>query len=95
VTLGLALAPPHAGRRMRQAVGLPPRDGLLVQRVEPGSPADRAGLEAGDLLVAAGGRPLEGFDELFDAIEEAGTALELTVVRVNDERSVSVQLESS
>jgi serine protease Do len=95
VTLGLALAPPHAGRRMRRAVGLPERSGLLVQRVQPGSPAERAGLERGDLLVAAGGGPLEGLDDLFDAIEAADETLELTVVRVNDERSVTVALEAA
>ena len=56
--LGLALAPPRAARRMRAAVGLPEREGLLVRGVEAGSPAERAGLQQGDLLVAAGGRPL-------------------------------------
>src|SRR5215217_65428 len=37
--LGIALAPPRAARRMRAAVGLPEREGLLVRGVEPGSPA--------------------------------------------------------
>jgi serine protease Do len=95
VTLGLALAPPHAGRRMRRAVGLPELEGLLVQRVQPESPAERAGLEQGDLLVAAGGRRLGGLDDLFDAIDAAEQTLELAVVRVNDERRVTVTLEAS
>ena len=53
--LGVAVAPPRVARRMRRAVGLPERDGLLVRAVEDGSPADRAGLERGDLIVAAAG----------------------------------------
>jgi serine protease Do len=88
--LGLALAPPPAARRMRAAVGLPERDGLLVRGVEAGSPADRAGLEKGDLLVAAAGQPLHGFDELLDAIEAAAGTLAFTVVRGTGEREVTV-----
>jgi S1-C subfamily serine protease len=95
VRLGLALAPPYAARRMRRAVGLPERDGLLVQRVEEESPAERAGLERGDLLVAAGGRPLGALDDLLAAIDGAESSLGLTVVRVNDERQVDVALEAS
>jgi serine protease Do len=87
--LGLALAPPRAARRMRAAVGLPEREGLLVRGVEPESPAARAGLEQGDLLVAAAGRQLSGFDDLMDALESATGALELTVVRGTDERDVT------
>jgi serine protease Do len=86
--LGVALAPPRAARKLRAAVGLPERDGLLVHGVEPDSPAAAAGLEAGDLLVAAGGRPLGGFDDLFDALEGGGPLL-LTVVRGTEEREVT------
>jgi serine protease Do len=87
--LGLALAPPRAARRMRAAVGLPERDGLLVRGVEPDSPAERAGLQKGDLLAAAAGRPLRSFDDLFDALEEAEGELPLTVVRGTEEREVT------
>jgi serine protease Do len=89
--LGVALAPPRAARRLRAAVGLPERDGLLVRGVEPGTPAERAGLEPGDLLVAAAGQALGGFDDLFDAIEAAGGELTLTVVRGTEERDVAVR----
>jgi serine protease Do len=87
--LGLALAPPRAARKLRAAVGLPERDGLLVRGVEPGSPADAAGLRQGDLLVAAAGRQLEGVDALLDALESAQGELPLTVVRGTEEREVT------
>src|SRR5829696_2076047 len=87
--LGLALAPPRAARRMRAAVGLPERSGLLVRGIEPDSPAERAGLRQGDLLVAAGERPLGSFDDLFDALEGADGTLTLTVVRGTEEREVA------
>jgi serine protease Do len=87
--LGLALAPPRAARRMRAAVGLPERDGLLVRGVEAGSPAERAGLQPGDLLVAAAGTPLDGVDALLDALDAAPDALALTAVRGTEEREVT------
>jgi serine protease Do len=87
--LGLALAPPRAARRMRAAVGLPDRECLLVRGVESGSPAEAAGLQQGDLLVAAGGRPLRGFDDLFDALEGAAGGLALSVVRGTEAREVT------
>jgi serine protease Do len=90
--LGLALAPSRAARRMRAAVGLPERDGLLVRGVVEDSPAGRAGLERGDLLVAAAGKPLSSVDDLFDALESSGT-LTLGVLRGADERDVDVILQ--
>ena len=86
--LGLALAPPRAARRMRAAVGLEPRDGLLVRELEADGPGARAGLERGDLLVAAAGRPLTGVDDLFEVLAAADGQLELTVLRGAEERTV-------
>src|SRR5829696_6502507 len=91
--LGVALAPPRHAARLRTAVGLPERDGLLVRGVVPGSPAGRAGLQRGDLLVRAGERPLGSVDDLFDALDAAGAVLELGVVRGSDERDVPVALQ--
>jgi S1-C subfamily serine protease len=90
--LGVAIAPPRVARRLRSAVGLPERDGLLVRAVEDGGPADRAGVEKGDLIVAAGGAPTENVEALYtalDSIPAAGGDLELTVVRGIEERTVT------
>lgn len=90
--LGVALSPPRYARRLRGAVGLPERDGLLVRGVVDGSPAERAGLQRGDLLVSAGGRPLAAVDDLFDALEAAGEGLALGIVRGSDEHELRVAL---
>jgi len=91
--LGVAVAPPRAARRMRRAVGLPEREGLLVRGIEAGGPADSAGIERGDLLVAAAGRELAGVDALYEVLDgvSAGDALDLTVVRGTDERRVTAR----
>lgn len=93
--LGIGIAPSWAARRMRRAVGLPELDGLLVREVEDDSPAAKAGVDVGDLIVAAGGRPTAGADDLFDALGSLGGAseIELTIVRGADERKVRVSFE--
>ncbi|HEX2413114.1 MAG TPA: S1C family serine protease [Solirubrobacteraceae bacterium] len=90
--LGVALAPPRIARRLRSAVGLAERDGLLVRAVVDGGPAARAGLERGDLLVRAGDRDLTTMDDLFDALDGAGDELTVTAVRGAEERELRVSL---
>ena len=95
--LGVGLAPAGAAGRLRRAVGLPERDGLLVRVVEEGSAAERADIRVGDLLVAAGGRPLHSADDLYDILDahEAGSALVVQVVRGADEFDVAVTFGES
>lgn len=90
--LGVAVAPPHVARRLRAAVGLPERDGLLVREVEPDGPAAVAGVASGDLVVAADGQPLTSVDDLHAALATATGPLALTVVRGTDERTVTVEV---
>ena len=91
--LGVAITPRHVARRLRRAVGLPDIDGLLIREVVEDSPAGRANLAPGDLIIAAGGRPVRSMDDLFDALQVArGGTLQLTVVRGTDERTIQVVL---
>jgi S1-C subfamily serine protease len=92
--LGVAIAPGHVARRLRRAVGLPDTDGLLIREVMQDSPAARAGLAQGDLIVAAAGQPVRTHDDLFGALQAVGAAggatIELTIVRGTDERAIQV-----
>ena len=93
--LGVAIAPAHVARRLRRAVGLPERDGLLVRWVAEGGPADRGGIEKGDLIVAAAGEPVARVDDLQPRVEAAaGSELTLTLVRGTEEREVTVSLKA-
>jgi serine protease Do len=91
--LGIAVAPPWAARRMRGAVGLPPREGVLVRDVEAGSPAAAAGIKAGDLITAVEGRTVADPDELADAIAGAGSGnLRVELVRGETPASLDVEI---
>lgn len=90
--LGVGLAPSEAARRLRRAVGLPQRDGLLVRAVVDDSPAGRAGLGEGDLIVAVGGTPVVTVDDLhsaLDSVDPAGSVV-VRVVRGTEELELTV-----
>jgi S1-C subfamily serine protease len=93
----VAVAPPYVARRLRRAVGLPERDGVLVRAIEESSAAARAGIQRGDLIVEAGGRPVDGVDALHEALsaaERPGT-LALTLLRGAEELRVEATFDSA
>jgi serine protease Do len=95
--LGVALTPPRVARRLRAAVGLPARDGVLVRDVGDGTPAQAAGLTRGDLIAAAGGQPVTSIDALLTALDGVGPdgKLVLTVVRGNEDVTVEVSFPTA
>jgi S1-C subfamily serine protease len=93
--LGIAVAPQHVARRLRRSVGLPERDGLLVRGVEDGSPAARAGIVEGDLIVSVAGRDVIDADALVEAIAAATPPYEVRLVRGTEERTVTVGGEAT
>jgi serine protease Do len=92
VRLGVAVAPAEVARRLRSAVGLPEREGLLVAGVEPDSPAAGAGLRKGDLLAALADRPLRTSDDLYAVLDDlrAGTDAPAVVARGVEELTLTV-----
>lgn len=88
--LGVAVAPAYVAARMRRAVGLSERDGVLVRGVEDGSPAAAAGIQTGDLIVEAAGKAITDPDELVEALAAAEFPFAVKLVRGNDERTVQV-----
>lgn len=68
--------------------------GVAVLAVQPGGPADEAGIEPGDVITEVEGSPVESAEDLLGALRELapGDAVEMTVVRGGDERQVDVTL---
>jgi S1-C subfamily serine protease len=82
-------------RRVVRHFDLPLETGVLVAGVEPGSPAQRAGLLPGDLIVAVDGEPLPDVDSLHRALTEAtiGRPMTLRVVRLTSLKELEVTPE--
>ena len=77
-------------------VKLPERSGALVQSVIPNSPAEKAGLRRGDLVIAAENILIEEPKTLLDEVEKAqiGEIFLLNVVRDNQEIKVNIKPEA-
>ena len=77
-------------------VQLPERSGALIQSVIPNSPAEKAGLRRGDLVIAAENILIEEPKTLLDEVEKAkiGKIFLLNVVRDNKEITVNIKPEA-
>lgn len=90
--LGVAMQPARLTNALAERLGLADPRGVLVVMVESDSPADRAGLLVGDLIVAAAGNPVAEPQDVAELLggERVGAALELSVVRGGERRSLTV-----
>jgi len=79
---------------LQQQDHLTPSSGALVNAVEPGSPAQSAGLQANDVIVEFDQQPIESPDDLTAAIHplSSGTHVTLGIYRGKDRISVGVTL---
>ena len=68
--------------------------GALVGRVQPGSPADEAGIQAGDIIVRLDDRPINDSSDLVSAVQstEVGDTVELELVREGETTTARVTL---
>ena len=75
-------------------LGLRVTEGALVERVEPGSPAEQAGLRVRDVVVAANGKPVRTSSELRNrvGITPVGEEIELRVLRGTEERDLRARV---
>jgi membrane-associated protease RseP (regulator of RpoE activity) len=77
---------------LRRHFEAPSDRGLLVTRVAPGRPAERAGVRVGDVLLEAGGEPLARSYDLVRVVGRApaGEGLPLRLLRDGEARTLSV-----
>ena len=84
-------------RRVVRFYDLPSESGALVISVEDSSPAKRAGLREGDVIVALEGQPVAGVDDLHRLLTEVrvGISCSLTVLRGTDKLELKVMPEEA
>ena len=88
----------QVGDVRRQAVdelGLKEKTGALITSVEDGGPAEKAGLDEGDVILSWNGKPVKSSDELVQTVvaTKPGTAVPLRVWRDGKERPMSINVE--
>ncbi len=84
-------------RRIVRFYDLPKETGALVQYVEENSPAKRAGLRSGDVIIALEGQPVAGVDDLHRLLTEVrvGVSSSVTVLRWTDKLDLKVVPEEA
>jgi S1-C subfamily serine protease len=89
--LGASIA--DASSQAQKHVGIP-TTGAYVGHVRPGSSAERAGLSAGDVIIALGGQPVANSDDVHHLLSQipAGRDVSLTFVRHGEKRDTLVRL---
>jgi serine protease Do/serine protease DegQ len=80
-----------------KVMGLSVDTGALVSRVVRGSPADKAGIKAGDVVTALNDQALEGSADLRNRIGliAPGSSVKLSVIRKKETKTISVTLEKA
>jgi S1-C subfamily serine protease len=90
--IGIAAQQFVVSRRLRHTAGLEQDSAVMVASVEPGSPADRAGLASGDIILTLDGVPVTGADDLIRMLagDKIGRAVEVKFRRGGEERRVTL-----
>jgi len=91
--LGIQFLPPD----LADAFGVKGEKGILVNRVVPGSPAERGGVRMGDILVAFGKARVSGVKEFQRAVAATapGTSVTLEVLREGKRVAATVTVEEA
>jgi S1-C subfamily serine protease len=79
-------------RRRQLAAGLAQDSAVMVAAVEPESPAERAGIAAGDIILALDGSPVTGADDLIRMLagDKIGRTVEFAMLRNGSRRVLSL-----
>ena len=81
--------------QLAQAFGIDRSNGFIVTQIESGSPAFKAGLEVGDVIVAANGKPIRSTRDMHNLVglQRIGQTIELTLYRRGEEVELPVLIQ--
>jgi S1-C subfamily serine protease len=90
--IGIAAQQFTLSRRRQLAAGLTQETAVIVATVESASPAERAGIAAGDIILALDGAPVTGADDLIRILagDKIGRAVEVETLHSGSRRTVSL-----
>jgi len=89
----LGLAPVEISGGMAAALGLARPEGVLVNYLKPGGPAERAGVRAGDVLAAYAGERVRGSDDLILRVGRTRPGARVKLGLVRDGKTANLEIE--
>jgi serine protease Do len=71
------------------------QNGVVIESVEPGSPAEKAGLKGGDVITSVNGQPVKSGNDLVNPIAQApiGSKVKLNFVRDRQQKEATATVE--
>jgi serine protease Do len=89
--LGVAIQPLDEG--MAKDLGI--KEGVLIHSVQPNSPAEKAGLKAGDIIVEVGGKPAKDVSQVQRMVSsyKPGEKAKIKVINYDDKKSRTVEVK--
>jgi S1-C subfamily serine protease len=90
--IGIAAQQFALSRRRRHATGLAQESAVMVASVEPASPAARAGMAAGDIILALDGAAVTGADDLIRLLagDKIGRAVAIETLHNGERRTLTL-----
>ena len=92
--LGVGMQPVAVPKNLREKLKQPQEAGLIILNVEPESPAERAGLQVGDILLRLGGTAITEIEELQAALrgDAVGATVKALVLRGGEPAEIDVMV---
>jgi serine protease Do len=93
--IGVQVSRDHLTTETAHAFGLPNTNGALISAVNANGPADKAGLQAGDVIVEFNGKPVKDSDSLVAMVvgTKPGTSVPVTIYRNNQRKSLNLTID--
>ena len=93
--IGVQVSRDPVTKEMAQRLGMTASGGALISQVTPGGPAEKSGMEPGDVIVEFNGRPVSDNDALvnFVVATKPGTTVPVTVYRQKQRRTLNVTVD--
>jgi serine protease Do len=93
--IGVQVSRDHLTSETARAFGLPNNNGALISAVNANGPADKAGLQPGDVIVEFNGEPVKDSDSLVAMVvgTKPGTSVPVTIYRNNQRKQLNLTID--
>jgi serine protease Do len=93
--IGVEVSRDHLTTETAKALGLPNTTGAMISKVNANGPADKAGIQPGDVVVEFNGKPIKDSDTLVSTVvnTKPGSTVPVTIFRNNQRKSVNLTID--
>jgi len=93
--IGVQVSRDQITKEVASVLGLPAAQGAILTTISRGGPAEKAGLQSGDVIVEFNGRPVVDSDALVSMVVDTkpGASVPVTIVRRKEKKTLNVMVQ--